>query len=221
MMSHPTGGRNNGGGHNREGGGYNREGGGYNRDGGGYNRDGGGYNRDGGGYGGERRNSRPQQRSRISKMRSSNDPLPANNPFLDETGEALEELEITGVLEMHPNGYGFLRDPAVTYTRQLIDPFVPGNMIEKYSLREGVMCKALAQPGRKNQGPRIKDILEVEGNPPEEFVNVRTFDELTAITPDSWYRLETGVEPISTRVMDLLTPGIESWRQIQLRRRNP
>ena len=187
MMSYSTGGRGNGG--------YGRD-----RDGG--YRDG-GY-RDGG-YGGGR-GQRPQPRSRLSKMKTSNDPISAENPFLDDEGESLEELEIVGVLELHPNGYGFLRDPAVTYTRQLIDPFVPGNMIEKYGLREGVMCKAVAQPGRKNQGPRIKEILEVEGNPPEDFLNVRSFDELTAITPDNWYRLETGQEPVSTRVMDLLTP---------------
>ena len=36
--------------------------------------------------------------------------------------------------------------------------------------------------------------------------HVRGFDELTPITPEEWFRLETGAEPLSTRVMDLLTP---------------
>jgi transcription termination factor Rho len=40
-----------------------------------------------------------------------------------------------GLLEMHPNGYGFLRSPDTTYTRERSDPFVPGTMIEKYPKR--------------------------------------------------------------------------------------
>jgi len=147
-----------------------------------------------------------RMRPRVNKMRTSNDPIIAADPFKSETGENLEEIQISGILELHPNGYGFLRDPAVTYTRQLIDPFVPGNMIEHYGLREGVFCTGIMTPGRKNQGPRLRELLTVEGDDPEKFINVRPFDELTAITPDHWYRLETGQEPISTRVMDLLTP---------------
>ena len=41
---------------------------------------------------------------------------------------------------------------------------------------------------------------------PEEYVNVKSFDELTPINPESWLQLETGPEPLTTRVMDLLTP---------------
>ena len=48
--------------------------------------------------------------------------------------------------------------------------------------------------------------LAVDGMPPEEFANVKPFDQLTPINPISWLRLETGPEPLSTRVMDLLTP---------------
>jgi transcription termination factor Rho len=53
-----------------------------------------------------------------------------------------------GVLEMHPNGYGFLRDPKSNYDRQLSDPFVPGSMIEKFGFREGLQISGTAQPGR-------------------------------------------------------------------------
>ena len=42
--------------------------------------------------------------------------------------------------------------------------------------------------------------------PPDEYVNVKTFDQLTPINPETWLRLETGQQPITTRVMDLLTP---------------
>lgn len=112
----------------------------------------------------------------------------------------------SGVLEMHPNGYGFLRDPEANYVRQLTDPFVPGSMIDKFGLREGVKVSGMVQPGRRQQGPRLKEILDVDGMPPEAYRDVKTFDQLTPINPEFWLRLETGQEPLTTRVMDMLTP---------------
>ncbi|MHB8900855.1 MAG: transcription termination factor Rho, partial [Thermoguttaceae bacterium] len=111
-----------------------------------------------------------------------------------------------GILEMHPNGYGFLRDPEANYVRQLSDPFVPGSMIDKFGLREGVALAGLVQPGRKQQGPRLKEITDVDGMNPDDYRDVKTFDQLTPITPEHWLRLETGAAPMTTRVMDLLTP---------------
>jgi transcription termination factor Rho len=111
-----------------------------------------------------------------------------------------------GLLEMHPNGYGFLRSPDTTYTRERSDPFVPGTMIEKYRLRPGVMIRGTVQPARRQQGPRLRDIIDVDGMPPDEYPNVKTFDAKTPINPDKWFRLETGPTPLTTRVMDLLTP---------------
>ncbi len=111
-----------------------------------------------------------------------------------------------GVLELHPNGYGFLRDPKSNYIRQITDPFVPGSMIEKFGLREGVHINGMIQPGRRQQGPRVKEILDVDGMKPEDYHKVKDFDDLTPINPESWLQLETGSEPLTTRVMDLLTP---------------
>ena len=112
----------------------------------------------------------------------------------------------SGVLEMHPNGYGFLRNPMTNFSRERTDPFVPGTMIEKFGLREGLLLSGMVQHHRKQQGPRLRELLDVDGIAPEDYLDVKNFDQLTPITPQEWYRLETGSEPISTRVMDLLTP---------------
>jgi len=64
----------------------------------------------------------------------------------------------------------------------------------------------MVQQSRKQQGPRLKEIIDVDGRKPEDYPLVKSFDELTAINPESWLQLETGPTPISTRVMDLLTP---------------
>lgn len=112
----------------------------------------------------------------------------------------------SGILELHPNGYGFLRDPSNNYIRQMTDPFVPGSMIDKFALREGLLINGMVQPGRRQQGPRVKEILDIDGIKPEDYRNVKNFDELTPINPEEWLQLETGPEPLTTRVMDLLTP---------------
>jgi len=111
-----------------------------------------------------------------------------------------------GVLEMHPNGYGFLRDPKSNYLREMTDPFVPGSMIDKFRLREGVHINGMIQPGRKQQGPRLREIIDVDGMKPEDYKEVKDFDQLTPINPEHWLQLEVGPTPLTTRVMDLLTP---------------
>lgn len=147
-------------------------------------------------------------RQRYRPYRDSSPPSrdlePVDNAASTEEAGPLESGG--GVLEMHPNGYGFLRDPAVNYIRQLSDPFVPGSMIEKFGLREGVHLSGMVQPGRRQQGPRLKELFDVDGMKPEEYREVKTFDQLTPINPESWLRLETGQHPLTTRVMDMLTP---------------
>lgn len=148
----------------------------------------------GGGGSNQRHRSRPANREQPIGQRES-------------SGEGGGEAKPGGgILEMHPNGYGFLRDPEANYVRQLSDPFVPGSMIDKFGLREGVALTGMVQPGRKQQGPRLKEISDVDGMNPDDYREVKTFEQLTPITPEHWLRLETGTMPMTTRVMDLLTP---------------
>ncbi|MCE9630253.1 MAG: transcription termination factor Rho [Planctomycetia bacterium] len=169
--------------------------------GGGYGRRRGRFRRGGGGGGGP-----PPSGAGAVGMDSEGMRPPDLEPEVTENGEPIPLEPGSGVLEMHPNGYGFLRSVETNYTRERTDPFVPATMIERYRLREGVYLKALVQPGRRQQGPRVREIEEVEGMKPDDYVNVKSFDQLTPINPETWLRLETGQQPITTRVMDLLTP---------------
>ncbi len=161
---------------------------------------------------GRSRMSRPDGRSggggrRPRRGVGENGVRPAPLPeVLGENGEPLPPQPGKGMLELHPNGYGFLRSPDHNYDRVRSDPFVPGTMIEKYGLREGVMLEGLVQQARRQQGPRLKELTAVDGMAPDDYIKVRPFDSLTAVNPHVWMRLETGAEPISTRVMDMLTP---------------
>ena len=188
---------NNSGGGNSGGGGRSGGGGGSSNNrggsgGGGGGRGGGGNRRRRGGGGGNRNRNRNRNNNN-----QDNEPVE-----IDES----ELTEGTGLLELHPNGYGFLRSPENNYSRERTDPFVPGTMIEKLGLRPGVMITGKVQPARRQQGPRLREIINIDGYTAEEYAEIKRFDELTPINPDEWYQLETGQQPLTTRVMDLLTP---------------
>jgi len=113
---------------------------------------------------------------------------------------------IQGILELHPKGYGFLRNVAKNYVAQPADPFVDQRLIQKHKLREGLLLGGETQPGQqRGSGPRLKDVLTIEGMPPDKYPR-RDFDEMTPIDPHERIKLEYGAEPLTTRVMDLLTP---------------
>jgi transcription termination factor Rho len=110
-----------------------------------------------------------------------------------------------GVLEMHQRGHGFLRNPAKNYAAAQQDPYVPSQLIQKLNLAEGVMLAGTLEPARRGQGPRLATVTEIEGEDPKTYRR-RNWDELTAVDPTKWIRLETGPEPLTTRVMDMFTP---------------
>ena len=153
-----------------------------------------------------RNRGRFRGRPRTRDNGAATKPMTGPEDEIQENGEPLPVEPGSGILEMHPNGYGFLRSPLNNYQRERTDPFVPGTMIEKFHLREGVLINGMVQQNRKQQGPRLKEITDVDGIKPEDYINVKTFDQLTPINPEEWLRLETKSDPITTRVMDLLTP---------------
>jgi transcription termination factor Rho len=110
-----------------------------------------------------------------------------------------------GVLELHPKGYGFLRNAARNYAAQSADPYVAAPLIQKLRLREGLLLAGPTEPAKKGSGPRLARVEQVEGRAADQFRN-RNFDDLTPIDPHEQITLETGKEPLTTRVMDLLTP---------------
>lgn len=126
-----------------------------------------------------------------------------------------EYYRMNGVLEMHPNGFGFLRDPKDNFVRHLSDPFVACGVIERLGLREGAGVEADVRPARGNTGPRVCAVYNVDGIDPADYAPTPQFDDLVPVTPHEMYRLEitpyaserlTVPKPLSTRIMDILTP---------------
>ncbi|MBX3442967.1 MAG: transcription termination factor Rho [Planctomyces sp.] len=113
---------------------------------------------------------------------------------------------IEGVLELHPKGYGFLRDQSNDYAARETDPFVSSSFVERHHLREGIMIRGEVGPGSRGQGPRLLTIESIDGRPVEEFEQLKHFDTLTPVNPHEQLVLETTGGPVTMRVMDLLTP---------------
>ena len=137
-----------------------------------------------------------------------------------------------GVLERHPKGFGFLRSPDRNYTAKPDDPYVPGLLIDKFDLAEGLLVsgpielghRAPAPPPQRgnarfpqrpqqrpnnNNGPgngvRLSAIHQIEGTDANMFRR-RPWEQLTAVDPTEWIKLETNPEQLTTRVIDLFTP---------------
>ena len=151
-------------------------------------------------------NAPADSRNRIrrdSPQKQDRQPLP-------EQADPSTYVEVGGVLETHPNGYGFLRNPKENYARLPPDPYVSAQIITKKNLRPGVMIEGLAAPSQSETGARpgsrLMEIKTIAGKTPEEYAEIKPFDEMVPINPEFWIKLSTGAEPISTRVMDLLTP---------------
>jgi len=164
-----------------------------------------------GGSGGGRYNDRPQQGGGQYARRptGANRGMPTakyqrNAPPVDMGTVQSGTLE--GVLELHPKGYGFLRDGSNDFGARETDAFVSSSFVERHHLREGILIKGEVGPGSRGQGPRLLSIESIDNKPVEDYEALKHFDTLTAINPFEQIKLESGATPISMRVMDLLCP---------------
>ena len=156
-----------------------------------------------------RKGSTPGEQPSAQKKGNSRQPAKRSRSRRTSSAEQNND-EVTGViegvLELHPKGYGFLRDPSANYAAQDSDAFVSSSMIEKNQFREGILIRGEVGPGTKGQGPRLKGIETIDGRPLEEYQQIKHFDQLTPINPFEQIHLERGLYPVTMRVMDLLTP---------------
>ncbi len=112
-----------------------------------------------------------------------------------------------GVLEILPDGFGFLRAQSYNYLPGPDDIYVSPSQIRRFNLCTGDTISGQIRPPKDNE--RYFALLKVEAvnyEDPEFARDKILFDNLTPIYPDRRIRLETRMDNYSTRVMDLLTP---------------
>ena len=111
-----------------------------------------------------------------------------------------------GVLELQERGYGFLRLPERDFRPSGSDVFVPPGVVAKYRLKMGMTLEGPVQRDKKNRGLQLAEVKTICGLTPDAYARVVPFEKLTVIDPQEGLWLETGPEPLTTRVIDLLTP---------------
>ncbi len=112
-----------------------------------------------------------------------------------------------GVLEVLPEGYGFLRSPDYSYLPGPDDIYISPSQIRKFDLRTGdIVSGQIRMP---NEGERYLALVKVDAvnfEPPEEARHRIFYDNLTPLYPQERIQLETVRENLSARVMDIFTP---------------
>ncbi len=112
-----------------------------------------------------------------------------------------------GVLEILPDGYGFLRDADNNYLAGAHDIYVSPSQIKRFGLRTGQIVWGQVRPPKDNE--RYFALLKIEAinyQNPEEGRIVPQFDTLVPLYADHKLTLERGPKSYSMRVMDLLSP---------------
>ena len=112
-----------------------------------------------------------------------------------------------GVLEILPDGFGFLRAPDYNYLPGPDDIYVSPSQIRRFDLRTGDTVSGQVRPPK--EGERYFALLKVEAvnfENPELIKEKILFDNLTPLFPNQRFHLETASDEISMRIMDLITP---------------
>ncbi|SVB45071.1 uncharacterized protein METZ01_LOCUS197925, partial [marine metagenome] len=112
-----------------------------------------------------------------------------------------------GVLEVLPDGYGFLRAPDYNYLPGPDDIYVSPSQIRKFDLQTGDTVSGQIRPPK--EGERYFALIKVEAvnfEAPDQARNKLFFENLTPLYPEERVKLETVGDNLSARVMDLMTP---------------
>jgi transcription termination factor Rho len=127
-----------------------------------------------------------------------------------------------GVLEVLPDGFGFLRAPDYNYLPGPDDIYVSPSQIRKFDLQTGDTVSGQIRPPK--EGERYFALIKVEAvnfEQPEQARDKLFFENLTPLYPQERLKLETAGENLSSRVMDLWTPIGKGQRGSSSRRRGP
>ncbi len=116
-----------------------------------------------------------------------------------------EPIEVSGVLDLRDEGYGFLRVAGLLPSHD--DVYVSVKQCRQLGLRRGDLVSGQARPaGRQEKNPAIIHVDEVNGASPEASRGRPRFEDLTPLFPDERLRLEHTPLDMTTRIIDLVAP---------------
>ena len=127
--------------------------------------------------------------------------------ILEKDAERRGAIFRVGVLEVLPDGFGFLRSPENNYLPSSNDVYVSPSQIRRFGLRTGDTIAGEVRPPK--EGEKYFALLKVDAinwESPDVTKTRPQFDQLTPLHPTERFRLEHDPSELSTRVVDLITP---------------
>ncbi|MDP9174844.1 MAG: transcription termination factor Rho [Planctomycetota bacterium] len=112
-----------------------------------------------------------------------------------------------GVLEILPDGFGFLRSPEYNYLPCPDDIYISPSQIRRFGLRNGHVVQGQIRPPKESE--RYFALLRVEainGEDPERITDTSNFEDLTPLHPNRRLSLEHDAKDLNMRIVDLVTP---------------
>lgn len=131
-----------------------------------------------------------------------------NKPnFRDADYEFDGIIESEGVLEMMPDGYGFLRSSDYNYLASPDDIYLSTSQIRLFGLKTGDTVKGVVRPPKEGEKffPLVR-VLKINGHDPQVVRDRVSFDHLTPIFPQEKFRIADRQASTSTRIIDLFSP---------------
>ena len=121
--------------------------------------------------------------------------------------EAGEGVPCEGVLDIHADGYGFLR--VHNYLPGAGDIYVAHTQIRRFELQQGDKITGIAKkPDELRKNPPLLKVERINGDSPEQAMQRRRFDDMTPIFPDKRYTMENAAagNDLALRIIDLIAP---------------
>ncbi|WP_430400646.1 transcription termination factor Rho [Flavobacterium sp.] len=116
-------------------------------------------------------------------------------------------IESEGVLEMMPDGYGFLRSSDYNYLSSPDDIYLSQSQIRLFGLKTGDTVKGVVRPPKEGEKyfPLVR-VLKINGHDPQEVRDRISFEHLTPIFPKEKFNIAEKQSTVSTRIIDLFSP---------------
>ncbi|MBC7846185.1 MAG: transcription termination factor Rho [Flavobacterium sp.] len=129
------------------------------------------------------------------------------NNFRDSDFEFDGIIESEGVLEMMPDGYGFLRSSDYNYLASPDDIYLSTSQIRLFGLKTGDTVKGVVRPPKEGEKffPLVR-VLKINGHDPQVVRDRVSFEHLTPVFPSEKFKLAERQSTISTRIIDLFSP---------------
>ncbi|MFA9187707.1 transcription termination factor Rho [Flavobacterium sp. FBOR7N2.3] len=129
------------------------------------------------------------------------------NNFRDSDFEFDGIIESEGVLEMMPDGYGFLRSSDYNYLASPDDIYLSTSQIRLFGLKTGDTVKGVVRPPKEGEKffPLVR-VLKINGHDPQVVRDRISFEHLTPVFPSEKFKLAERESTISTRIIDLFSP---------------